>query len=106
LVYVLIYQLLINLRKCILQIQDSNQLDSKIKKKKIHKPIGSYKLSVEGMHCMNCAKGITDAVNQLDGLSCRVSLEKKEVYIQYEDKPKKIEVIKLLGDMDFLAREL
>lgn len=54
---------------------------------------------------MNCAKRITDAVNKLEGLSCKVSLEKKEVFIQYEDKPKKIEVIKLLGDMDFLARE-
>ena len=77
----------------------------KIKKKKLHKPIGSYKLSVEGMQCMNCAKRITDAVNKLEGLSCKVSLEKKEIFIQYEDKPKKIEVIKLLGDMDFLARE-
>lgn len=55
---------------------------------------------------MNCAKRIIDAVNKLDGLSCRVSLEKKEVYIQYEDKPMKTEVINLLGNMDFLAREI
>ena len=55
---------------------------------------------------MNCAKRITDAVNKLEGLSCRVSLEKKEVYIQYKDKPMKNEVISLLGDMDFLVREI
>lgn len=77
----------------------------KVRHKKLKNPVGSYKLSIDGMHCQNCVKRITEAVNNIDGLSCRVSLEKKEAVISYEEKPMTDEVIKLLGKMDFLAIE-
>lgn len=79
-------------------------ITAKVFGKKLN-PVGSYKLSIDGMHCQNCVKRITEAVNNIDGLSCRVSLEKKEEVISYEEKPMTDEVIKLLGEMDFLAIE-
>ena len=34
----------------------------KVKKKKLHKPAGSFTLTVEGMHCENCRRTVTEAV--------------------------------------------
>ncbi|MBQ9608010.1 MAG: heavy-metal-associated domain-containing protein [Lachnospiraceae bacterium] len=58
------------------------------------------------MHCKNCEKRITEAINNIEGLACKVSLEKKEAVVSYEEEPMKEAVIKLLGDMDFLATEI
>ena len=73
----------------------------KIKRKKLKKAAGNYKLAVEGMHCKNCEKRITEAINSMDNLACRVSLEKQEAVIYYEHFPRTDEVIKKLGEMGF-----
>ncbi|MBR1816399.1 MAG: heavy-metal-associated domain-containing protein [Lachnospiraceae bacterium] len=75
----------------------------KVKHKKLKNPAGSYRLHIDGMHCKNCEKRITEAINSIEGLACKVSLEKKEAVVSYEHEPRTEAVIKLLGDMDFLA---
>ena len=75
----------------------------KIKRKKIKNPIGHYMLSVSGMHCKNCKKSVMDTINGFNGLSCIVSLEKKEAVIFYENDPMTEDVIKALGNLGFYA---
>ncbi len=78
----------------------------KVTHKKLKNPVGSYRLSIDGMHCKNCEKRITEAINDIDGLACKVSLEKNEAIIYYEQVPMTEEVIKLLGEMVFLAERI
>ncbi|MBP3206072.1 MAG: heavy-metal-associated domain-containing protein [Lachnospiraceae bacterium] len=75
----------------------------KVRAKKLKHAAGKYTLTVEGMHCKNCEKRVTEAINDMDGLACRVSLERKEAVVSYESTPRKDEVIKKLGEMNFLA---
>lgn len=47
---------------------------SKPKKKKLKNKItGTYTFDIEGMHCSNCADRITRSLNELDGVSAKVS---------------------------------
>ena len=75
----------------------------RVKRKKLKTVAGSYRLSVDGMHCSNCRKNAMDAINSIDGLSCRVDLEKKEALIEYESVPKTEEAIAALAAIGFLA---
>lgn len=75
----------------------------RVRQKRLRRPAGKYTLSIEGMHCRNCAKRVTEAVNEIDGLACRVNLEKKEAVIFYRDTPRKEEVIRRLGGLNYLA---
>ena len=75
----------------------------KINRKKLKHPAGKYKLAIEGMHCTNCVRRITEAVNGMDGLACKVSLEKGEAVVSYERQPGEDEIIRMLGEMGFRA---
>lgn len=76
----------------------------RIKKKKLRNAVGSYVLDIEGMRCVNCMREATDAINAIDGVSGRVSLEKKQAVVSYSDTPKTDEVIKALGRIGFLGK--
>lgn len=55
----------------------------KPKKKKLRgKVVKTYIWQIEGMHCQNCANNVTRAINDIDGASAKVNLNKKEVRIQ------------------------
>lgn len=77
----------------------------KVSKKRLKKPVGKYTLTVDGMHCKNCEKKVTEAINDIDGLAAKVSLARMEVVISYEKAPMKDEVIKRLGELNFIAYE-
>lgn len=56
--------------------------------KKVHKRLtapkmGEKQIVIEGMHCTNCKNRIENAVNQLDGVVCRVNLHKKTAKVVY-----------------------
>lgn len=72
----------------------------KLKKKKLKKCAGTFTLYVEGMHCENCRKLVTEAVNSLDGYSAKTDILKKECRVNYEkeaDIKKVIDSIKKAG---------
>ena len=47
------------------------------------------KISIEGMSCMHCVKHVTDALNEIDGVSnVNVSLDTKSATIEADDKVK------------------
>lgn len=52
-----------------------------IPKKKLDHIVGRRTVLVEGMTCENCAARVTRAINDLDGLSARVELRKKQVVV-------------------------
>lgn len=52
--------------------------------KKLDAPkIGRRTLHIEGMHCKNCKNRVEQAINQMDGVVCRVNLQKREARISY-----------------------
>ncbi len=75
----------------------------KVSKKRLKNPVGKYTLTVDGMHCKNCEKRVTEAINGIEGLAAKVSLERREAVISYEKAPMKEEVIKRLGELNFIA---
>ena len=56
----------------------------KPKKKRLSKVIYEKVFSVDGMHCEHCKARVEGAVNDLDGVSCRVDLSRKEATVSYE----------------------
>lgn len=52
--------------------------------KKLTEPkIGETVLTIEGMHCENCQNRVEHAVNQLDGVVCKVNLKKKTATVSF-----------------------
>ncbi|HBG66242.1 MAG TPA: ATPase P [Treponema sp.] len=41
----------------------------------------SYTLQIDGMHCGNCARAVENALNSMEGVWGRVSLEKKSAAV-------------------------
>jgi len=78
-----------------------------VKEKTIKKHLkhisGKYTLSVEGMRCKNCERQVANAINEIEGLSSKVSLEKKEAIISYEKLPFKEEAIDAVQKLGFIA---
>lgn len=65
----------------------SGSRESKIPKKKLSGTvIGKKTVRIEGMHCENCVKSVTKAINQLEGASAKVSLKEKKAVVSY-DRP-------------------
>lgn len=55
-----------------------------ISKKKLGNVIAKKTFMVEGMTCENCEARVTRAINDMDGLSAKVNLKKKEVVVSME----------------------
>lgn len=51
------------------------------KKKLKGKVLQTYILTIEGMHCQNCAYNVEWAINDLDGAAARVNLKKREAKV-------------------------
>lgn len=72
----------------------------RIKQKKLKAPIGSFTLQIEGMRCESCRRTLMVKLNELDGVSAKVSLENKTAVIAYEypvEYEKIVEVVERAG---------
>ncbi len=56
-------------------------------KNKAHYPY-TYTLTVDGMHCSNCARRVENALNSKNGLWAKVNLEKKSVLVRAKNPMK------------------
>ena len=74
----------------------------KVPKKKIKgTKLGEYLVDVEGMHCVNCKNRIEKNLNELDGIICKVNLEKKQAVVScYQEVPEDI-IIAAIEKLDF-----
>lgn len=75
----------------------------KVKKKRLKKPVGTFLLGVEGMHCENCRRTVTEAVNALEGYAAKADLLTKECRVSYETGPDIEEVIRRIRQAGFDA---
>lgn len=46
--------------------------------------LGEVKVHIEGMHCDNCVRTVTKAINSIDGASAVVNLKKQTAVISYD----------------------
>lgn len=59
--------------------------DSKPSVKKLKgEKIGEVTVRVNGMHCDNCVRTVTKAINSVDGVSAVVNLKKKNAVISFD----------------------
>lgn len=56
----------------------------RIKAKKLSTPIGSLTMKIGGMRCENCRRSVTAALNALDGVAAKVSLESSTANVSFE----------------------
>ena len=54
-------------------------------KNKSHYPY-TYTLTIDGMHCSNCALRVENALNSLEGIWAKVNLENKKVLVLSKNK--------------------
>lgn len=70
--------------------------------KKLSGPvIGRTSLIVEGMHCENCSNRIKRTINSIDGASCKVSLKKGHVDIEYDREISKDIFVRAIEDLGY-----
>lgn len=58
--------------------------DYKPKKKKLSRIIQKKTFYIEGMSCKNCSNRVTEALNDIEGLSAKVSHKKGTAVISFE----------------------
>ena len=56
----------------------------RIKAKRLSAPIGSLTMKIDRMRCENCRRSVTSALNALDGVSAKVSLESGTASVSFE----------------------
>lgn len=78
----------------------------RVKKKRLQRPVGTFTLTVEGMHCENCRRTVTEAVNALEGYAAKVDILTKECRVSYETGPDIEMVIKKIRQAGFDASAL
>ena len=57
----------------------------------------SYTLSVDGMHCSNCARRVENALNSKDGVWATVKLEDKSVLVRSKNPLESKEISSLIS---------
>ena len=71
-------------------------------KKKLDGPIINRKeLVIEGMHCENCAARVENALNRMDGVSCRVNLRKKTAEVSCSAEVSAETLKKAVEELDY-----
>lgn len=56
----------------------------KVTKKKLKNVIGKKVVTIDGMTCEHCKNRVERVLNDLDGVSARVNLNKKEAVVSFE----------------------
>lgn len=55
-------------------------------KNKAHYPY-SYKISIDGMHCANCARKVENILHSLEGVWAKTDISQKQVLIRCKNQP-------------------
>lgn len=59
----------------------------KAKKKTLHGPVlGRRTIRISGMHCQNCVNSVTNALNDIEGVSAKVKLKDNSAEVSF-DRP-------------------
>ncbi len=61
----------------------------------------TYTLSVDGMHCSNCARRVENALNATDGVWATVSLEKKSVLVRSKSSFEQSELSRIIAGVGY-----
>ena len=69
-------------------------------KNKAHYPF-TYTLTVDGMHCSNCARRIENALNSKNGVWAKVNLENKSVLVRSKSPLEESELSKAISDIGY-----
>ena len=74
----------------------------KVKKKKIAgKKLYDLVFDVYGMHCTNCKNRIENHVNEIEGVVCKVSLEKKQAVVSCYEEVDREFIRTVIDGLDF-----
>ena len=60
-----------------------------------------YTIEISGMHCQNCANGVTRAINAIDGAAAKVSLRKNSADVSCDRDIDKEELKRAVEDAGF-----
>mgnify|MGYP000745111479 CR=1 FL=1 len=63
----------------------------RIRVKKLSAPIGSLTVKISGMRCENCRRSVTAALDALDGVAAKVSLENGTARVSFAATPSSAE---------------
>ena len=74
-------------------------------KNKAHYPY-TYTLTVDGMHCSNCARRVENALNSKEGLWSSVKLENNTVLVRSKNQLEWAEISKIISDAGYTLIEL
>ncbi len=74
-------------------------------KNKAHYPY-TYTLTVDGMHCSNCALRVENALNSKEGLWASVKLENNTVLVHSKNQLEWAEISKIISDAGYTLIEL
>ncbi len=59
--------------------------ETKPEKKKLEGPIlGTKTVKIAGMHCDNCVRTVTAAIDEIDGAKAKVNLKKETAVVSYD----------------------
>ena len=61
----------------------------------------TYTLSVDGMHCSNCARRIENALNSKEGVWAKVNLENKTVLVRSKNPLEIADLSKVISDVGY-----
>lgn len=76
----------------------------KPKKKTLDGPvIGRCTIRVSGMHCQNCVNSVTRALNDIEGVSARVSLKANRAEVSYDREVDETELKQAVEKAGFKA---
>lgn len=78
----------------------------RVNPKKLNSPIGSFTLKIEGIRCESCRRTLMTKLNELDGISAKVSLENKTAVISYEHPVDDEEIVKAVEKAGFEVMEI
>lgn len=76
-------------------------------RKKLTAPqLGEKVMTVEGMHCENCQNRVEHALNNLDGVVCRVNLKKKTATVSYSREVSDSQLKSIVEKMGYQVTEI
>ena len=67
---------------------------------------GEKTLTIEGMHCENCAIRVENALNRLDGVVCRVNLKRKTAQVSYSREPSDEDLRSIVEKLGYTVTEI
>ncbi len=64
-------------------------------------PLGRKTVKIAGMHCNHCVRGVTEAINKIDGASAKVSLTNGLAVVSYDRELDDEEIKRAVEDAGF-----